>query len=209
MGNGGLRKMKRYVKKQWDDRISAVELTVYRVEERTNDAFEAFNRQNKYYAKQKMIFFDFLRRVIDCFQKSEVEFARLRNGLRITRPKTLAETRYEERLQEEWTKFDEMVAKIEARNPDSVGLLFLRGVEARDRRGDDNEAKSYLEQALWRDQLFVRARVHLLLTQSTDAGVDRQYELLRRASPYHQIVIWGPSLMAKAYVAKRAQDAAR
>ena len=64
------------------------------------------------------------------------------------------------------------------------------------------------EQALWRDQLFVRARVHLLLTQDTDEGVDRQYELLRRASPYHQIVLWGPSLMAKAYVAKRAQEAA-
>lgn len=111
------------------------------------------------------------------------------------------------RITQDWTKFDEMVAKIEARNPDSVGLLFLRGVEARDRKGDDNQAKSYLEQALWRDQLFVRARVHLLLTQSSDEGVDRQYELLRRASPYHQIVLWGPSLMAKVYVAKRAQQA--
>ena len=112
------------------------------------------------------------------------------------------------RITQDWTKFDEMVAKIEARNPESVGLLFLRGVEARDRKGDPNQAKSYLEQALWRDQLFVRARVHLLLTQDTDEGVDRQYELLRRASPYHQIVLWGPSLMAKAYVAKRAQEAA-
>ena len=64
------------------------------------------------------------------------------------------------RITQDWSKFDEMVAKIEARNPDSVGLLFLRGVEARDRKGDPNQAKSYLEQALWRDQLFVRARVH-------------------------------------------------
>ena len=113
------------------------------------------------------------------------------------------------RITQEWEKFDDMVAKIEARNPDSVGLLFLRGVEARDRLGDPNRAMSYLEQALWRDQLFVRARVHLLLTQSTDEGIDRQYELLRRASPYHQIVVWGPSLMAKAYVAKKAQEAGR
>ena len=52
------------------------------------------------------------------------------------------------RITQDWTKFDEMVAKIEARNPESVGLLFLRGVEARDRKGDPNQAKSYHEHCL-------------------------------------------------------------
>ena len=89
-----------------------------------------------------------------------------------------------------------MVAKIEARNPESVGFLFLRGVEARDRKGDPNQAKSYLEQALWRDQLRARPRTSLTNPRHRE-GVDRQYELLRRASPYHQIVLWGPSLMAR------------
>ena len=99
-----------------------------------------------------------------------------------------------------------MVAKIEARNPESVGpssCVVLKPATA-----GTQISQELFEQALWRDQLFVRARVHLLLTQDTDEGVDRQYELLRRASPYHQIVLWGPSLMAKAYVAKRAQEAA-
>ena len=99
IGQSGVKRLKKYVKKQWVDGIPPSELSVYRVQNRTNNASEVFNRQfYKFYSSRNINFYDFLRKVSDVFKKTQLELTRLTNRLQITRPKTLAERRYEKRL---------------------------------------------------------------------------------------------------------------
>ena len=99
------------------------------------------------------------------------------------------------RLRQDWLAFDATIAKLEALNPESNGLAFLRGVSAAERDGDTAAAREHLRAALTRDPAFVRAQAQLVLW--ADEVADQHAELLRleALNPQHQIVRWaGPKI---------------
>jgi tetratricopeptide (TPR) repeat protein len=99
------------------------------------------------------------------------------------------------RLRNEWRQFSEMVAKVEETNPDSNGLIFLRGVAAQMRDGDANEAVKLYRQAVENDPQFVRAQAQLVLVQPNVFEQKKELEKLRAIAPDHQIIRWaGPGI---------------
>lgn len=99
------------------------------------------------------------------------------------------------RLRNEWRDFSAMVVKVEESNPDSNGLVFLRGVAAQLRDGDAVEASKLYRQALERDPNFVRAQAQLVLVQTNIFEQKKELEKLRAIAPDHQIVRWaGPGI---------------
>ncbi len=96
---------------------------------------------------------------------------------------------------EAWAKFDEMVKKLEALNPSSNGLVFLRAEAARDRDHDPAAANRLFKEALTRDAKFARAQVALLVLQPDLAGAHAELQHLKAINPSHQVVVWvGPTL---------------
>lgn len=99
------------------------------------------------------------------------------------------------RLRNEWKQFSEMVAKVEEKNPDSNGLVFLRGVAAQMRDGDANQAIGFYRQALEKDPQFVRAQAQLVLATANIFEQKKELEKLKKIAPDHQIVRWaGPGI---------------
>ena len=112
------------------------------------------------------------------------------------------------RLRSEWREFSEMVVKVEESNPDSNGLVFLRGVAAQMRDGDAVEASKLYRQALERDPQFVRAQAQLVLVQTNIFEQKKELEKLRAIAPDHQIVRWaGPGIDDAYQVALERQQA--
>ncbi len=110
------------------------------------------------------------------------------------------------RMRGEWPKFDEMVKKIEETNPESNGLLFLKGTAALERDGNVVESTNLLRQALAKDKDFTRAQAQLVLSRPTVDDTFAELEKLRAGAPNHQIVVWaGPAITA----AHKAQQDAR
>jgi len=112
------------------------------------------------------------------------------------------------RLRRMWVLFDEAVKELEKTNPQSNGLLFLRGVEAMDRYGDLSKARELLLKAIDRDPKFVRARVQLLLSHPFIGEAWEDYEHLRRANEHHQVVVFAEPLLMEAREAQRMQQEA-
>ena len=112
------------------------------------------------------------------------------------------------RLRNEWKEFSAMVVKVEETNPDSNGLVFLRGVAAQMRDGDAVEASKLYRQALERDPQFVRAQAQLVLVQTNIFEQKKELEKLRAIAPDHQIVRWaGPGIEDAHQVALERQQA--
>lgn len=102
------------------------------------------------------------------------------------------------RLRDEWPQFDATIAKLQALNPDSNGLVFARAMEALQRKNDRAKATELLGQALAKDPKFTRARAQLLLAQTGIDAAWSEFEKLKAESPNHQIVRWvGPALQAE------------
>ena len=96
---------------------------------------------------------------------------------------------------EEWPQFEEMVKKIEALKPDSIGLIFLRAEAARDRDHDHLEALRLFKEAVAKDPKFTRAQVALLTLRADLASANAELQILKRINPNHQVVVWiGPIL---------------
>lgn len=100
---------------------------------------------------------------------------------------------------EDWAKFEEMAKKIEALNPSSNGLVFLRAEAARDRDNDHGEASKLLNEALKRDPKFVRAQVALLVLQRDMNGAWTEMRKLTAMNPKHQMVQWMGPVVKSAY----------
>jgi hypothetical protein len=99
------------------------------------------------------------------------------------------------RLRNEWKEFSAMVSQVEEKNPDSNGLLFLRGVAAEARDGDTSLAIKFLRQALERDPQFVRAQAEIVLLQQNVLEQKIELDKLKAIAPDHQIVRWaGPGI---------------
>jgi tetratricopeptide (TPR) repeat protein len=94
------------------------------------------------------------------------------------------------RLIRDWDGFDLMVKKVESINPDSNGLVFLKGAAALQRDADHETAIEHYERALAKDPDFVRAQSHLVMAQTDLDGLVREYEKLEQLNPNHQMVQW-------------------
>ncbi len=99
----------------------------------------------------------------------------------------------------DWESFDKAVAKLEETNPTSVGLLFVRGMEQLDRYGETGKAIGFFRKAVERDPDFMRAEVQLLLVQKDIPDAYRQYQVLMKRSPNHQIVRWAGVVITRSY----------
>ena len=99
----------------------------------------------------------------------------------------------------DWESFDKAVAKLEETNPTSVGLLFVRGMEQLDRYGESRKAAEFFKKAIERDPDFMRAEVQLLLIQKDIPDAYRQYQVLMKRSPQHQIVRWAGPVITRSY----------
>lgn len=103
------------------------------------------------------------------------------------------------RLSQDWERFAGMVSKIEATNPESNGLAFLRGVAAADRDSDRKKAAEYLRTALARDPKFTRAQAQLVLWAGSVAEQHQALVKLEALNPNHQIVVWAGDRIRRAY----------
>jgi tetratricopeptide (TPR) repeat protein len=112
------------------------------------------------------------------------------------------------RLRDEWKEFAEMTAKVEQTNPDSNGLVFLRGVAAQFRDNDPAEAIKLFKQALEKDPQFVRAQAQLVLVSPTIFSKEQELKKLKEIAPDHQIVRWAGPGIDEAYqkAAERQQQ---
>ena len=99
------------------------------------------------------------------------------------------------RLQRDWKAFDKTMAKLAKANPDSNGLLFLKGVAAAQRDRDGVAAAKFLSAALAKDPKFARAQAHLVLIAPGLEEARRELQKLAAISPRHPFVVWtGPAL---------------
>jgi len=94
------------------------------------------------------------------------------------------------RVRGEWDRFDEMMAKLDATNPKSNGGLFLRGVEALQRKHDTATAELYFLQALEKDPKFARAQAQVALARAGRPEAQLELKRLADISPHHQLVRW-------------------
>jgi tetratricopeptide (TPR) repeat protein len=112
------------------------------------------------------------------------------------------------RLRNEWKQFSDMVAKVEEKNPDSNGLVFLRGVAAQMRDGDANQAIGFYRQALENDPQFIRAQAQIVLVQSNVFEQKKELDKLKAIAPDHQIVRWAGPGIEEAHKGALARQAA-
>lgn len=94
------------------------------------------------------------------------------------------------RMRSDWAGFDEMVKLLEQTNPQSTGLVFLRGTEALNRHGDRAKAAELFRECLRRDPKFARAQVQLVLMQLYVTEAWDELLKLEAISPNHQLVQW-------------------
>lgn len=109
------------------------------------------------------------------------------------------------RLRGDWGAFDEMVKKIEETNPESNGLVFLKGAAALQRDGDPEAARELFRTALSRDPKFTRAQAQLVLSRRAVRDVYAEYQKLRALNPHHQIVVWAGEAITTAFEAQRGR----
>lgn len=110
------------------------------------------------------------------------------------------------RLREDWPAFETLLRKIEETNPDSNGLVFLRGAAALGRDRNPEEAQKQLRLALEKDPKFTRAQAQLVLSKTGARDTYAEYQRLRALNPHHQIVIWAGEAITTAFEAQRARD---
>lgn len=111
------------------------------------------------------------------------------------------------RTLKEWDAFDAMITKIEATNPASNGLLFLKGAAAFQRNKDLTTAAGFYRKALKHDPKFVRAQAHLVMIQQDVGEMYEEFVKLEQLNPHHQIIQWAGESVKKAYRKWRKQQA--
>lgn len=101
------------------------------------------------------------------------------------------------RIRSDWAAFDAMVKEVETRNPDSTGLLFLKGIAEGERKGDLEGGIRLLKQALAKDPKFCRAQAQIVFMSSGLTAKFEEYTKLKAMNPNHQlVVVAGPVIEA-------------
>lgn len=101
------------------------------------------------------------------------------------------------RIRSDWASFDAMVKEVETRHPQSVGLLFLKGVSEAERKGDLDAGQKLLREALTKDPKFCRAQAQLVFMANGLTAKYEEYTKLKAMNPRHQLVlVAGPVIEA-------------
>lgn len=112
------------------------------------------------------------------------------------------------RLHSKWEDFDKMITQIEATNPNSNGLVFLRGAAAAQRDFDFEKASSFYREALTRDPKFTRAQMALMLGQGNVGDLHAEFQKLAALNPKHHLVLWAKAAIEADYAQWQKEQAA-
>lgn len=93
------------------------------------------------------------------------------------------------RIRADWAAFDAMVKEVEAKNPESTGLLFLKGISEAERKHDLEKGGALLRQALAKDPKFCRAQAQILFMANGFTAKYEELGKLRAMNPKHQLVV--------------------
>ncbi len=101
------------------------------------------------------------------------------------------------RMRSDWPAFDAMVKEVEQKNPNSVGLLFLKGISDAERKGDFEGGIRQLKEALAKDPKFCRAQAQIVFMSTGLTAKFDEYAKLKAMNPKHQlVVVAGPVIEA-------------
>jgi len=127
-------------------------------------------------------------------------------------PMTYRVAAYLSLLSREWPDFDAAMSWFVDSEKKDAGLVYLRALEALNRRRVPQEATALLREALRLNPNMVRAQAKLVLGEGDIDATHREFERLREVAPQHPMVaIWGPSITSdyELSVSFRQAEAAR
>jgi len=110
-------------------------------------------------------------------------------------PTTYRAAAYLSLLSREWPDFDAAMSWFVETEAKDAGLVYLRGLEALNRRRTPKAATALFREALRLNPRMVRAQVKLVLAEDGIDATYREFENLRALAPQHPMVaIWGPAI---------------
>ncbi|MEI9935778.1 MAG: hypothetical protein WDO69_01005 [Pseudomonadota bacterium] len=110
-------------------------------------------------------------------------------------PTTYRVAAYLSLLSREWPDFDTAMSWFADTEATDAGLVYLRALEALNRRRVPKDATALFRAALKLNPKMVRAQAKLVLTEDGIDATYREFEKLRGAAPQHPMVsILGPSI---------------
>jgi predicted Zn-dependent protease len=112
------------------------------------------------------------------------------------------------RMRGNWSQFDEMLKKLETKNPTSNGLVFLRAMDEIQRAGRTASGQELLRQALQKDPKFVRAQSELVMAAGSLDERVKELKALEKLNPRHQLVLWVGPVLDAAYARDQKSKAA-
>jgi len=112
-------------------------------------------------------------------------------------PITYRAAAYLSLLSREWPDFDAAMTWFPETEAKDAGLVYLRGLEALNRRRVPKDAILLFKEALRLNPKMVRAQVKLVLAADTVDARYAEFEQLRAVAPLHPMVtIWGPAIIS-------------
>jgi tetratricopeptide (TPR) repeat protein len=110
-------------------------------------------------------------------------------------PMTYRVAAYLSLLSREWPDFDAAMSWFSDTEAKDAGLVYLRALEALNRRRVAKQATALLREALRINPHMIRAQAKLVLAEDSIEARYREFEQLRAVAPEHPMVaIWGPSV---------------
>ncbi len=106
------------------------------------------------------------------------------------------------RIRGEWPRYDAMVAEVQQRQPQSVGLLFLKGIALAERQGDYDGASKLLAEAVAKDPKFCRAQAQLFFLARGLTKKREEAAKLKAMNPQHQVVVLTGPVIETVYEAR-------
>lgn len=111
------------------------------------------------------------------------------------------------RIRGEWDRYDAMVKEVETRNPDSTGLLFLKGIALSEREGNLDAATKLLATAVAKDPKFCRAQAQIVFLATGLTKKREEYLKLRAMNDHHQLVVLAGPVIENVYDARERRRA--
>ncbi|HKO52760.1 MAG TPA: hypothetical protein VJV79_33865 [Polyangiaceae bacterium] len=110
-------------------------------------------------------------------------------------PMTYRVAAYLSLLSREWPNFDAAMSWFVETEKKDAGLVYLRALEALNRRRVPREATALFREALRQNPKMVRAQAKLVLSEEGIEATFAEFEKLRAVAPRHPMVsILGPSI---------------
>lgn len=124
-------------------------------------------------------------------------------------PMTYRAAAYLSLLSREWPDFDAAMSWFVDNEAKDAGLVYLRALEALNRRRVPQEASVLFREALRLNPKMVRAQAKLVLSEGDIDATYREFEKLRAVAPQHPMVaIWGPSITSDHELSSAFREAA-